>query len=88
MKKMVKKVIRVLEAEYVEDVDSILLVGEEVNGEGKIRHQIQSSCFTFGDKDIPTEMTKLAELMIGKPIEIVFDVDLERKLKKNKSLKY
>ena len=85
MSEIVEKVMMVLEAEYVEDADSILIIAE--CEEGKIRHQIPSSLFTFGDKDKSTEMTKLAELLIDKPINIQFDPTknlLEKKLKKLK----
>ena len=82
----VKKDVKVLEAKYVSDADSILIIGE--CDEGKLRHQINSTCFTFGDKDKVEEMEKTAELMIGKTISMVFDTDLEGKIKDHYSLKY
>jgi len=72
--KVVEKIVKVLEAEYVESVDSILIMAE--CEEGKIRHQIHSSLFTFGNRDKVEEMKKTAELMVGKPIKIIFDPTL------------
>ena len=71
---VVRKVL-VKKAAYVPEVDAILLQGE---CEGiPIRHQIPSSCFTFGDKDVRTEMEKTADLMIGKRINFETDESLE-----------
>jgi hypothetical protein len=86
MGKSVKRQIKVLRAEYVDEADSILLVGE--CEEGKLRHQINSSCFTFGNRDKETEMKKTAEMMIGKKIWIVFDPDLVDKISDGNSLEY
>jgi len=69
---MTTRQIKVLEATYIEEADSILVIGEYEEG-GKMRHQIHSDCFMFGDKDVKTEMIKTAELMIGKKINIAFD---------------
>ncbi|MFA7220334.1 MAG: hypothetical protein WC119_07550 [Synergistaceae bacterium] len=82
----VKKKVKVLQAKYVKEADSILIIGE--CDEGRLRHQINSSCFTFGDKDRVAEMIKTAKLMEGKTIWMVFDPELEGKLKDNYSLKY
>lgn len=82
----VKKKVKVLQAKYVKEADSILIIGE--CDEGRLRHQINSSCFTFGDKDRVEEMIKTAKLMEGKTIWMVFDPELEGKLKDNYSLKY
>lgn len=86
MPESVKRKIRVLKAEYVPEVDSILILGE--CQEGRFRQQIHSSCFAFGGKDIETEMKKLAELMIGKQIYMVFDPDLDKKMQDHYPLKY
>jgi hypothetical protein len=82
----VKKKVKVLEADYVADADSILIIGE--CSEGRLRHQIHSSCFTFGNKDKVAEMKKTAQLMIGKTLFMVFDVELNGKIKDHAKLKY
>jgi len=74
MGRPVKKRVKVLKAEYVEDADSILILGE--CEDGKLRNQIPSSCFSFGNRDKVTEMEKTAALMEGKMIDLVFDPDL------------
>jgi hypothetical protein len=71
MKEPAKKLIEVLEAEYVHESDSIVLIGR--CEDGMIRNQINSSCFSFGNKDKSYEMEKTAKLMIGKKIYMVFD---------------
>ena len=86
MSEPVKKEILVKEARYYSGDDSIVFIGECDVGE--VRHQIHSSSFTFGNKDIPTEMRKLAEIMVGKKMFIVFDPDLEGKIKDKVSLRY
>jgi hypothetical protein len=73
----VRKKVKVIKAEYVDDVDSILILGEY--DEGEMKHQIHSSCFTFGELDVATEMRKTADLMEGKEIFMVFDPDFETK---------
>ena len=70
----VKRQIRVLRADYVEDADSILLIGE--CKEGRLRQQIHSSCFSFGNRDKKEEMIKTAKMMAGKNIWMVFDPGL------------
>ena len=82
----VKKKVKVIKAEYVKDVDSILIVGE--CDEGRFRNQINSSCFTFGNKDREEEMKKTAALMVGKTIWTVFDSELEDKIQDKYPLKY
>jgi len=82
----VKKQVRVISAEYVKDADSIVIIGECEHG--KLRHQIHSGCFNFGNKDKETEMKKTAEMMIGKKIFMVFDPDLLGKIKDHVSIKY
>ena len=86
MSEAVKKKVKVLEAIYVKEADSILILGE--CEQGQLKHQIHSSCFVFGNKDKETEMKKTAELMLGKTIWMVFDPDLEGKIKDKMSLKY
>lgn len=86
MTEPVKRKVRVLNAEYVPEAESILILGE--CQEGRFRQQIHKSSFTFGDKDVDTEMKKTAELMVGKQIYMVFDTDLENKIKDNYPLKY
>lgn len=81
-----KKQVKVLEAKYVKEADSILIVGE--CKEGKLQHQIHSSCFTFGNKNKEEEMSKTASMMVNKTIWMVFDEDLDKKLNSNKPLSY
>jgi hypothetical protein len=78
----VTKKIKVLEAEYVRDAESIVVIGE--CSEGKMRAQINKSSFDFGRRskdEIDYEMEKTAYMMIGKSINMVFDEDLEKKKK-------
>lgn len=83
---MVKLKVKVLEAKYVKEADSIILVGESERG--SLRHQISSSCFTFGNLDKVKAMTETAELMIGKEINLVFDEELDGKIADHFPLKY
>jgi len=82
----VKRKIKVLKAQYIPEADAILLVGE--CDEGRMRHQIHSSSFTFGSRNKEDEMEKTAKLMVGKFINIVFDPDLLGKIKDHYPLKY
>jgi len=82
----IKKKVKVLEADYSKDADSIVIIGECENG--RLRHQMHSSCFTFGNRDKETEMKKTAEMMIGKTIWMVFDTELDGKIKDHVRLKY
>jgi hypothetical protein len=82
----VKRKVKIIEAKYVEDADSILILGE--CQEGRFRQQINSSCFSFGDKNKKTEMITTAELMLGKTIYIVFDPDLDERIKDHSKIKY
>jgi hypothetical protein len=82
----VKRKVKIIEAKYVEDADSILILGE--CQEGRFRQQINSSCFSFGNKDKKVEMITTAELMIGKTIYIVFDPDLDARIKDHSKIKY
>jgi len=78
MGQIVERKMKVLKAEYAPDAESIAIVGETVDGRG--RYQIPATAFTFGDKDVATEMIKLAELMIDRTITMQFDPDLTEKL--------
>lgn len=74
MADLVTKVIKVLQAEYLRDADSILIVGEYEDG--KMRHQIHRSCFEFGrrsESEIVEELEKTAAMMVGKKMRIEFD---------------
>ena len=82
----VKRKVRIIEATYNKESDSIVMIGE--CAEGRLRHQIHSNCFNFGNLDKETEMKKTAEMMIGKPIMMVFDPDLMDKIKDGVSIKY
>jgi hypothetical protein len=75
----ITKLMTVNEATYSEEADSIVMVCE--CEEGKIRHQIHSSAFDFGNKDKDYEMAKTAELMVGKKINVVFDPKESKKKK-------
>lgn len=86
MTEPIKKKVKVLEADYVKDADCILIVGE--CEEGRLRHQIHSNCFEFGKKDKEEEMKKTAKLMRGKTIWMVFDTELDGKIKDQIQLKY
>ena len=86
MAEPVKKIMLVTEAKYYSGDDAITLIGEcDI---GQARHQIHSSSFTFGNKDKVIEMNKLAEMMVGKKINVVFDPDLNDKIKDKVNLKY
>jgi len=86
MTEPVKKEVLVKEAKYYSGDDAITFIGECDLGE--VRHQIHSSSFTFGNKDKVVEMKKLAELLVGKKISVVFDPDLEDKIKNNVNIRY
>ena len=80
------KKIKVIEARYVKEADSILITGE--NADGRFNNQIHSSCFSFGNKNVEEEMAKTAQLMIGKLITVAFDTELDGKIKDHYKLKY
>ena len=86
----VQRTIKVLEARYVEDAQSILIVGE--CQEGRFRTQIhRDTIASYGDRtevEITEELHKTAEMMIGKPLTIVFDPELEGKLEDGYPLNY
>ena len=84
----VERAIKVLEAEYVPEAQSILIVGE--CQEGRLRTQINRSCFSYGtrtEEEIIEELDKTATMMIGKTIKMVFDEDLNIDGKNKVSLK-
>ena len=85
---IIKKV-KILEADYVEEAQSILIIGE--CSEGKLRTQIHRNCYTYGNRtesEIKLELKKTAEMMIGKTINMAFDKDLDGKIKDHAKLKY
>lgn len=85
----VTRKIKVLEAEYVKEAGSILIVGE--CEEGRLRNQIPRDCFSYGDmteEEIERELQKTAEMMVNKYIDMVFDTDLDGKIKDKQGLKY
>tara|TARA_R110000824_G_scaffold12226_7_gene53597 strand:- start:26041 stop:26295 length:255 start_codon:yes stop_codon:yes gene_type:complete len=82
----VKLKVYVKEAKYIEESDSILIFGE--CDKGTLRHQIHSACFTFGTLDKKQAMVETAELMLGKTINIVFDGELDDKIKDKHPLSY
>jgi hypothetical protein len=86
MTNSVKRKVKVLKADYIKEADSILIVGE--CSEGRLRHQIHSSTFSFGNRNKEEEMKKTAALMEGKNIYMVFDPDLEGKIQEHVRLKY
>ena len=82
MNNPIEKDIKVLEAKYVDEAQSILIVGE--CAEGRLRTQINRNCFSYGNRteaEILQELQKTAELMVGKTIKMVFDEDLNARLK-------
>lgn len=85
----VKRTVKVLQAKYVDDAQSILLVGE--CAEGKFRQQLHRDCFSFGNRteeEIVKELEKTAAMMVGKNITIVFDPELDNKIQDGSELKY
>ena len=85
----VKRKIKVLEARYIKEAGSIAIIGE--CQEGKMTNQIHKSCFSFGDRteeQIDKEMEKTADMMLGKEIYMVFDPQLDNKIKDKYPLKY
>jgi hypothetical protein len=99
----VKKVLKVTQAQYIKEAESIVLLGE--GSEGTFRQQIHRLSFSYqglsGD-DLQTrlsddkgfeeeyikELEKTASLMIGKSVNMVFDPELNEKIKKQTPLKY
>ena len=89
MSNAVKKKVKILDAKYVRDTKSILILGECEHG--RLHHQIHQSCFDFGrrtESEIHREMEKTAEMMKGKEIFMVFDPDLDGKMRDRVGLKY
>ena len=85
----VKKKVLVINATYIEETQSILIKGECENG--RLTHQINRSLFNFGtrtEEEITAEMHKTAALMKGKTIDMVFDTELDDKIKDHHPLKY
>jgi len=84
MSNPVEREIKVLEAEYVPEAQSILIIGE--CQEGRLRTQINRNCFSYGNRteeEIVQELDKTASMMVGKNIKMVFadDIDIEGKNK-------
>ena len=85
----VTKTIKVLRAEYCKDAESIVILGE--CSEGTIRTQMMKSAFDpkgRGPDEMDLEMEKIAHLLIGKKINIVFDPELDKKIKAGQRLVY
>ena len=85
----VKKKVKVIEAKYVDDVKSIVLLGE--CSDGRFIQQINRSCFSYGDrteKQIVEELHKTAKMMIGNTINMVFDPELDSKIDDRTTLRY
>lgn len=82
----IKKKVKVLEADYIKEADSILFICE--CEDGRFRNQIHSRCFEFGNKDKEEQMRITAGLMIGKSINVVFDTELDGKIKDHYKIKY
>ncbi len=77
MSNPIERPIKVLEAQYIKDAQSILIVGE--CSEGRLRTQINRNCFSYGtrsEEEIIEELNKTAALMVGKTIKMVFDEEL------------
>ena len=79
MPDFVRKPVKVINAKYVEDTKSILILGECVLDDGKIgrlTHQLHRSLFSYGnrtEKEIVKELKKTAEMMRDKTIMMEFD---------------
>ena len=74
----VMKKIKVLEAKYVEDAESILIRGECT--EGELKTQIHKNSFDFGSRTLPEinrEMHKTAYLMEGKTLNLLFSDSIQ-----------
>ena len=87
--KSVKRLVKVLAAAYVDEVQSISIVGE--CEEGRLRTHIHRNCFSYGNRsetEIKEELKKTAEMMVGKNISMVFDTDLDGKIKDGAKLDY
>lgn len=99
----VKKLLKVTQAQYVKEAESIVLLGE--NDEGVFRQQIHRLSFSYqglsGDAlqtklsdnkefedNYIKELEKTATLMVGKKINMVFDPELNDKIKQKAPLKY
>ena len=85
----VNKKVKVLEADYIEKAQSILIVGE--CEEGRLRTHIHRNCFLYGNRNeeqIKIELHKTAKMMVGKTINMVFDVDVDGKIKDGAKLEY
>jgi hypothetical protein len=88
MEPVVRK-IKVLEAKYVKEAESIIILGE--GEEGKLRTQINKACFSFGrrtEEEIDYEMEKTAHLLVGKHINLAFDEELDAKIQCGNRLNY
>ena len=83
MDEFVSKQVKVINAKYVEDTKSILILGECILEDGKtgrLTHQIHRSLFSYGDrteKEIVKELKKTAELLKDKTITMEFDPSLQ-----------
>jgi len=89
MTRSVTRAIKVLDAQYVNDAQSIIIVGE--CEEGRLRTQIHRNCFSYGSRtegEIREELQKTASMMMGKTINMVFDEDLDGKIKDGARLAY
>lgn len=85
----VQRKVKVINATYVEEAESIVILGE--CEEGRLSHQINRSCFSYGDrteKEIIASLKKTAEMMIGKTISMVFDPDIDGKIDERIILRY
>ena len=74
MSEIVKKRVRVLNAKYIDEVESILILGE--CEEGRLTHQINRSAFNSAgrsESEMRKELKKIAEMMIGKLIWMEFN---------------
>jgi len=77
----VRKEVKVINAKYVKDTKSILVLREcklEDGKKGRLTHQIHRSCFAYGDRteqQIVKELKKTAELLKDKTIMMEFDPD-------------
>lgn len=70
MSNSIIKKVKITKADYDEELQSIFITGE--CDFGMIRQEHHSSMYSFGTRDVHEEMRKLAEIMVGKYINIEF----------------
>jgi hypothetical protein len=97
MSMTVKKEVTVINATYVEETESFLILGECENGRmtPQIHRTILLPQFNFdqlletiSEEDLTVEMHNFAKMVKGKTIEMVFDPNMEDNMKNRHPLKF